>query len=122
MFVNPDKRIQKWNDKFKTDRVKAILDDRRQRMLERYAEATARLCAMEIGVKKLLDAAGVHTIMYVPYLNFARQLFKLSSQRDISGNSFALAAQVLLELWAHRGLDPDVLATIRSQSFDIPAP
>ena len=122
MSVQPNQRIQNWAEKFKTDRVKAKLDDKRERMLQRYADVTARLCAMEISVKQLLDFAGVSTILYVPYLNYGRQLFKLSRQRDISGNSFALAAQVLLDKWANRGLDPEVLDLIRTQVFDIYAP
>ena len=122
MSVQPNQRIQNWAEKFKTDRVKAKLDDKRERMLQRYADVTARLCAMEISVKQLLDFAGVQTILYVPYLNYGRQLFKLSRQRDISGNSFALAAQVLLDTWANRGLDPAVLDLIRTQVFDIGAP
>ena len=122
MSVQPNQRIQNWAEKLKTDRVKAKLDDKRERMLQRYADVTARLCTMEISVKQLLDFAGVQTILYVSYLNYGRQLFKLSRQRDISGNSFALAAQVLLDTWANRGLDPEVLDLIRTQVFDIGAP
>jgi len=122
MSVQPNQRIQNWAEKLKTDRVKAKLDDKRERMLQRYADVTARLCTVEISVKQLLDFAGVPTILYVPYLNYGRQLFKLSRQRDISGNSFALAAQVLLDTWANRGLDPEVLDLIRTQVFDIGAP
>ena len=58
----------------------------------------------------------------VPYLNFGRQLYKLSRQQGISGESFAMAAQVLLDKWAARGCDPKVLAKIRTDVFDIAAP
>jgi hypothetical protein len=44
------------------------------------------------------------------------------SHRGISGETFALAASVLLSKWAARGLDPDVLAAIRTEVFDIGAP
>jgi hypothetical protein len=64
----------------------------------------------------------VHTIFYVPYLNYAQQLYKLSRQQGISGESFALGAQVLLDKWAARGLDSAVLARIRTEAFDIFAP
>jgi hypothetical protein len=47
--------------------------------------------------------------MYVPYLNYARQLYKLSRQQGISGESFALGVQVLCDTWAARGLNPAVL-------------
>ena len=52
-------------------------------------------------------------MLYVPYLNFGRQLYKLSAGRSIAGDSLALEAQVLLNKWAARGLNPDVLAVVR---------
>jgi len=58
----------------------------------------------------------------VPYLNFGRQLYKLTTQRQIAGDSAAIEAQVLLEKWAKRGLDPDVLAAVRTQVFNIGEP
>ena len=64
----------------------------------------------------------MHTIYYVPYLNYARQLYKLSRQQGISGESFALGAQVLLDKWSARGLDSAVLARIRTEVFDIVEP
>lgn len=115
-------RIANWAVKYNTERVKAILDERRETMLERYAAVVTELWAMEVQVKQVLNEQGIHTVHYVPYLNYGRELFKLSRQRGISGNSFALAAQVLLQKWAARGLDPDALAAVRSQVFNIPAP
>jgi hypothetical protein len=52
-----------------------------------------RLTAWQIKIdtgrmKQTLNAAGAHTIMYVPYLSYARQLYKLSCQQSISGESF----------------------------------
>jgi len=71
---------------------------------------------------QVINAAGVSTSQYVPYLNFGRQLYKLSKQRGISGESFAMAAQVLLDKWAARGCDPKVLAKICRDVFDVEAP
>ena len=91
-------------------------------MLKHFEAAVASLCEMETKARQTLNAAGVHTIMYVPYLSYARQLYKLSRQQGISGESFVLAAKVLLDKWAARGLSPDVLAAIRAQVFDAAAP
>jgi len=55
-------------------------------------------------------------------LSYARQLYKLSRQQGISGESFALRAQVLLDKWTSRGLDAGVLARIRTEVFDSVAP
>jgi hypothetical protein len=111
-----------WQIKTDTGRVKETLDSLRPEMLEHYKAAVASLCEMEAKARQTLNAAGVHTIMYVPYLSYARQLYKLSRQQGISGESFALVAKVLLDKWAARGLDPAVLAAIRTEVFDAVAP
>jgi len=116
------KRIESWDVKFDTERVKQVLDRKRERMFERYAAAMTALWDIEVKTKQTLDQAGVSTSLYVPYLDFARQLYKLSRVRRISGNSFAEAAQVLLDKWAARGMNPDVLSAIRTQVFDANAP
>jgi hypothetical protein len=119
---DPNQRLIAWQIKTDTGRVKQILDDIRPDMLKRYEAAVVCLCEMETKARQTLNAAGVHTILYVPYLSYARQLYKLSRQQGISGESFALGAQVLLEKWANRGLNPIVLARIRTEVFDAVEP
>jgi len=119
---NSSQRLMAWQTKTDTRKVKEILDDLRPDMLKHYEAAVASLCEMETKARQTLNSAGVHTIMYVPYLSYARQLYKLSRQQGISGESFALGAQVLLDKWANRGLNPDVLAAIRTQVFDAAPP
>ena len=117
-----NQRLTAWQIKIDTGRMKQTLDTLRPDMLKHYETAVASLCEMETKARQTLNAAGVHTIMYVPYLSYARQLYKLSRQQGISGESFALGAQVLLDKWANRGLNPDVLAAIRTQVFDASTP
>lgn len=121
-MVDPKKRSERWKAKFNTERVKQTLDDMRDDMAARYREAAARLVAMELKVKEVLNQEGVSTILYVPYLNFGRQMYKMSNEQFISGESYAMAAKVLLDKWAARGLDPDVLARIRTDVFNIGEP
>jgi hypothetical protein len=109
-------------EKFSPERAKATNDLIYKGMAERYAAAIAALAQMELKTKQTLDAAGVPTCMYVPYLDYARQLFRLSHGRQISGPCMAREAQVLLEKWAARTLNANVLAKIRSDVFDIPGP
>ena len=104
------------------DASRTMLDAMRPDMLKHYEAAVASLCEMETKARQTLNAAGVHTILYVPYLSYARQLYKLSRQQGISGESFALGAQVLLDKWANRGLNPAVLAAIRTEVFDAVVP
>jgi hypothetical protein len=121
-MTDPNQRLIAWETKTDTGRMKQTLDALRPNMLKHYEAAVASLCEMETKARQTLNAAGVHTIMYVPYLSYARQLFKLSRQQGISGESFALGAQVLLDKWAARGLDSAVLARIRTEVFDVVAP
>jgi hypothetical protein len=117
-----NQRLIAWQIKTDTGRMKETLDALRPEMLEHYKAAVASLCEMETKARQTLNAAGVHTIMYVPYLSYARQLHKLSRQQGISGESFALVAEVLLQKWAARGLDSTVLARIRTDVFDVGEP
>ena len=79
-MTDPHQRLIAWQIKTDTGRVKATLDTLRPDMLKHYEAAVASLCEMETKVRQTLNAAGVHTIMYVPYLSYARQLYKLSRQ------------------------------------------
>jgi hypothetical protein len=119
---DPNQRLTAWKMKTDTGKVKEILDTMRPDMLKHYEAAVAGICEMETKARQTLNAAGVHTIMCVPYLSYARQLYKLSRQQGISGESFALGAQVLLDKWANRGLNPAVLSRIRTDVFDVVAP
>ena len=121
-MTDPNQRQMNWQIKTDTGRMKQTLDTLRPDMLKRYEAAVAGLCEMEVKARQTLNAAGVHTIVYVPYLNYARQLYKLSRQQGISGESFAMGAQVLLDKWSARGLDSAVLARIRTEVFDASAP
>ena len=119
---DPVRRKENWEAKYNLDRVKQTLEAKRAKMAEHYEAAVAAMWAKETKVRETLNACGVNTIQYVPYLNFGRQLYKLTTQREIAGDSAAIEAQVLLEKWARRGLDPNVLAKVRYDVFSIGEP
>jgi len=121
-MTDPTKRAERWKAKYNLKRVNETLKDLREDMAKRYEAAMTELSAMEGKVKEVINAYGVSTSQYVPYLNFGRQLYKLTHQQHITGESFAMAAQVLLDKWASRGCDPKVLAAIRKDVFNIDAP
>ena len=116
------RRAANWKVKYNLGRVKGTLEDMNDQMAARYAAAVADLVTMELDVKTVLNQSGAPTTMYVPYLNYGRQLYKLSRQQNISGESFAMAAKVLLDKWAARGCDPKVLAEVRTQVFNVGEP
>jgi hypothetical protein len=121
-MADPTRRIEAWKAKMTPERTKQVLEARQAAMQQRYEAVMTQLCAMETQVKTVLNAQGVHTSLYVPYLNFGRQLWKMTRQQDIAGESFAMAAKVLLDKWQARGLNPNVLAAIRTDVFDIGVP
>jgi hypothetical protein len=121
-MTDPNQRINVRQVKTNTARVKQSLDTMRPQMFENYAAAVTRLYEMEVKARQVLESAGVQTVLYVSYLDFARQLYRLSRDRGISGEAFALAASILLEKWIARGLNPKVLAAIRCEVFNIAEP
>ena len=116
------RRISRWKAKFSPEiaaqTTARIFDD----MTARYEASMVALNAMEIDTKQVLSASGIDTMFIVFYLDYARQLFRLSHGRTISGPTLAKEAQVLLEKWQNRGLRPDVLAALRTNVFSVPAP
>ena len=116
------RRVSRWKAKFSPDIAAQTTSRIFADMTERYEAAMVALSSMETQAKQVLDASGIDTMYIVFYLDFARQLFKLSHGRTISGATLAKEAQVLLEKWASRGLDPKVLAAGRTQVFNIGEP
>jgi acyl-CoA reductase-like NAD-dependent aldehyde dehydrogenase len=116
------RRVSRWKAKFSPDIAAQTTSRIFADMTERYEAAMVALSSMETETKQVLDASGIDTMYIVFYLDFARQLFRLSHGRTISGPTLAKEAQVLLEKWQNRGLRPDVLAAIRTDVFSVPAP
>jgi hypothetical protein len=120
-MMDPAKRIAKWNAKYDTTRVKAILDEMRPTMLANVTAVYPMITAMELQVKQVCDGAGVATIQYPFYLNFGRELWALT-RREVSGESLCKEAAVLVAKWKARGLTEAVLQAIRTDVFNVVAP
>ena len=116
------RRLSRWQAKYSPEIAAQTTSRIYADMSERYQASLVALCAMETETKQVLDSSGIDTMYIVFYLDFARQLFKLSHGRTISGPTLAKETQVLLEKWQARGLRPDVLAAIRTDVFSVPAP
>jgi len=121
MPIDPTKRIDNWNTKYNLERVNAILTEKRPKMLQNVSAAVPLIAAMELQVKQVCDGAGVPTIQYPFYLCFGREIWALT-RRDISGESLAKEAAVLIAKWKARGLTEAVLQGIRTDVFNVSAP
>ena len=120
-MIDPTKRIAKWNAKYDTTRVKAILDEMRPTMLANVTAVFPMITAMELQVKQVCDGAGVPTIQYPFYLNFGREIWALS-RKEVSGESLAQESAILITKWTARGLQGPVLQAIRTDVFNVAAP
>jgi hypothetical protein len=121
MPIDPVKRLENWNEKYNLERVNAILVERRPKMLEHMGSVVVALASMEQQVKQTCDASGVSVIQYPFYLCFGREMWAMI-RREMSGESAAQAAAVLIAKWVARGLTQPVLQAIRSEVFNVPAP
>ena len=122
MPADPKRRVDAWKAKYNIQRVKETLDDRKEQMYVHVQASFAMLCAMEEKVREVLNLSNVPTILYVPYLNFGRQMYKLEMNRLIAGASLARETKVLVDKWHGRGLNRDVLKTIAKETFNVDVP
>jgi hypothetical protein len=76
--------------------------------------------AMETDVRQVLNAAGAPVILYLYYLDFGRELWKLTNR--VSGTAAAMEAKILRDKWAARTLSPEVLDRVAKQVFGITLP
>ncbi len=121
MATDASKRIARWNAKFNTERIKAILDDMRPDMYARVQAVFPLITSMEGQVKQVLDGQGVSIKDYPFYLDFGREIWHLQ-RIEVSGESLAIEAAVLIGKWQARGLSQSVLEAIRTQVFNVSAP
>ena len=120
-MIDPAKRIENWDAKFDTAAIKATLDKKRAKMLEHVSSVQPMIAAMELQVKQVCDGAGVSTIQLPFYLCFGREIWALT-RKDISGETMAKEAAVLITKWTARGLTSAVLQGIRTDVFNVSAP
>ena len=121
MPIDPVRRIAKWDAKFNTERIKAMLDTMRPTMLQNVTAVYPMIASMEMQVKQVLDGAGVDTTDYPGYLAFGREIWALT-RKDISGESLAKAVAILVTKWTARGYTAAVLQGIRTDVFNVSAP
>jgi len=112
------RRISRWKAKYSPEIAAQTTARIYADMTERYQASMVALCTMETETKQVLSASGIGTMYIVFYLDFARQLFRLSHGRTISGPTLAREAQVLLEKWQARGGDTSATRSSR-RSVDV---
>jgi hypothetical protein len=108
------RRLSRWKAKYSPEIAAQTAARTYADMSERCQASMVALCTMETDAKQVLDQSGIDTMYIVFYLDDARQLFKLSHARAISGPTLAKGAQVLFDRWVARGLEASGLDRICS--------
>ena len=112
------RRISRWKAKYSPEIAAQTTARIFADMTARYEASIVALNSMELDTKQVLSASGIDTMYIVFYLDFARQIFRLSHGRTISGPTLAKEAQVLLEKWQNRGGDTSATRSSR-RSVDV---
>ena len=111
-------RLSRYENKHNPARVADLLAVKRAEMVRKYGEY-ARTAAQVS--RALCDGSGVPTIQYPFYLCFGREMWS-KLRKEMSGESLAQEAAVLIAKWVARGLTQAVLQAVRSEVFNVPAP
>jgi hypothetical protein len=83
------RRLSRWKAKYSPEIAAQTTARIFADMTERYEASVVALTTMETETKQVLSASGIDTMFIVFYLDFARQLFRLSHGRTISGPTLA---------------------------------
>ncbi|MEO0085238.1 MAG: hypothetical protein ABIK37_01265 [candidate division WOR-3 bacterium] len=113
------RRIAYWDAKTEPELVMQRLVRVRQVMKARYQAQQVMLCEIEQKARQVLNASDVPAMLYIFYLNFAREIY--NRRLRLAGPSLAREVNVLLEKWVMRTLDRTVLERIRDEAMTVPA-
>jgi len=114
-------RMESYQLKFTSERVKETLDAKRARMIERQRVASEELVALEERVQAVLAGEDVPVIQYVWFHDFARQLYRLK-KKFMGGKGIGQEVALLIYVWTARKLDEKVLTKVRDEVFAIQEP
>lgn len=105
-------RIKKYEGKVVGDVVKARFDSLKDSMVEQQQVRFSDLENIENTIKGIVEPQGVATILVPHYLNFGRELYKLTQK--FSGTTLDNEALICFTKWKSRGLTVAILKTIGS--------
>lgn len=114
------RRMQKLNANFDPDAIRDSLMRQRDSILEQQAVKQAELEKIENMTKLLISDEGVGSALFVSYLNYARQIWKIKN--TFTSKTLKIEADIMLYKWVRRGLDENVLKRIRNQIFTLDEP
>ena len=104
------KRVRNYELAVIPDVVRSKFEARKSAMVDDQKELQSEIVTMEETVKGILDENGIFGNFRIPYLNFARALFRAKGHQ--SGLALRKYATCEKAKWVEAGLDPTILDTI----------
>lgn len=102
-------RIETYDAKSNPVNVAPVVTAQLPTMKSGFATKVAGLVAVEIQMQAACNAAGVPTIQYPFYINYAREAWKLQTS-GISGTTFTMMMQSLKDKYERYGLaEPNLI-------------
>lgn len=114
------RRMAKFEAKYDPEAIRNAIEKQRDSIIAQQASKQAELEKMENMTRIILGDADIPTIFYPPYLNFARQIWRIRVR--FSGETLKSEAKIIMDKWVSRRLEPDVLNRIRNQIFTLEEP
>lgn len=112
MVRNETYRARKYDSKIDPDVIRSRFLAQKPDMVEQMAAISAELVLIEEKAKQVLETAGVTTMLFPAYLNFARECYRIG--KNFSGRTQINEVYYMYSKWVSRGLTGTILADLAS--------
>ena len=120
MVRNALRRIQKWDKKLAGDVLSKRVETLKPMMFSQIEAEFPTIVQVETKVKTVLGEFGIPTWQNPPYLNYSREIYKLSKQ--FTSNQLKKMADAAMVKWVFLDLNQTILEQIRNTIFTLTAP
>ena len=120
MVRNALRRIQKWDKKLAGDVLSKRVEELKPMMFSQIEAEFPTIVQVETKVKTVLGEFGIPTWQNPPYLNFSREIYKLTKR--FTSNQLRKMAEAAMVKWVYLDLEQPILEEIRNTIFTLTAP
>jgi hypothetical protein len=112
--------MKKFEANYDPDAIRQSIERQRDSIIEQQAQKQAELEKVDNMTKLILGDESVPSAMYISYLNYARQIWKIKN--TYTSGTLKIEAEIMLDKWTKRGLNQNILKRIRKEIFTLEAP
>jgi len=120
MVRNALRRIQKWDKKLAGDVLSKRVEELKPMMFSQIEAEFPTIVQVETKVKTVLGEAGIPTWQNPPYLNYSREIYKLTKR--FTSNQLRKMADAVIVKWVFLDLQQPILEQIRNTIFTLTEP